>query len=438
LESIWMRNPYESLGVSRSATADDIKKSFRALAKRLHPDVNNNDAKAGVLFAQLNAAYQILGDEQRRRAFDQGEIDGEGNPMRRVTAPARPSTWHIVARLTVVTVVAVMLAAASMLIERGITSYENMNSNSDGRYSVLSQVGVNQDHLRLPRSHELLHFEWLQKPSVAPDPVESAAANAASESAGAMAPSEGRNQPTTTAVPTDQNAIQHTPESPLGREPVELLIGLTEELLSEGEAETVRMLLRPAAEARDARAALALGSTYDPIMLAMLQARGVLANLSVARDWYEKAGEFGSREAKERLNLLSSSKIDGGASAAVSPTKALRKVEPRTAARYIEILVGSARPKRQADNLPIHVTAPPKWPNDAHGVYVAGARVGADPDPNIRMQLMRDRRRSRTSHRCCWSTDPVTLSARVIKTRSAVDRRSIRGRSSFLALATAR
>jgi hypothetical protein len=372
-----MRNPYESLGVSRSATADDIKKSFRALAKRLHPDVNNHDAKAGVLFTQLNAAYQILGDEQRRRAFDQGEIDGEGNPMRRVTAPARPSTWHIVARLTEVTVVTVMLAAASMLIERGITSYENMNSNSDGR-------------LRLPRSLELLHFEWLQKPSVAPDPIESAAANAGSESADAMAPSEGRNQPTTTTLPTDQNAIQHTPDSPLGREPVELLIGLSEELLSEGEAETARMLLRPAAEARDARAALALGSTYDPIMLAMLQARGVLANLSLARDWYEKASEFGSREAQERLNLLSSSKIDGGASAAVSPTRALRKVELRTVARYIEILAGSARPKRQPDNLAIHATAPPEWPNDAHGVYVAGARIGADPDPNIRMQLMRD------------------------------------------------
>jgi curved DNA-binding protein CbpA len=385
-----MRNPYESLAVARSASADDIKKSFRALAKKLHPDANNNNAKAGILFTELNAAYQILGDEQRRKAFDRGEIDSEGKPIRRVIASAKLSSWHIVARLTVVTV---MLAAASMLIVRGITSYENMNSNSDGRYSdgrysVLSRVGANEERLRLVRSNESLHFEWLQKPSVAPDPIESAAAKAASEST--MPPSERRNQPSATTVPAAHNAIQRTPDSPLGLEPIELVIGLSEKLLLEGEAETARMLLQPVAKAHDARAALALGATYDPIVLAMIQARGVPGNLSLARDWYEKASEFGSREAQERLNLLASVKLDGGESVAASRTEVLRKVEPRTAARYVESLVGSARPKQHASNLPMHVTAPPELPNDAYGVYVAGGRVGADPDPNIRTQLMRD------------------------------------------------
>jgi DnaJ-class molecular chaperone len=75
-----MRDPYEVLGVPRSATADDIKKAFRRLAKKLHPDANKNDPKAAARFAELNAAHEILGDEEKRKAFDRGEIDAEGKP----------------------------------------------------------------------------------------------------------------------------------------------------------------------------------------------------------------------------------------------------------------------------------------------------------------------------------------------------------------------
>src|SRR5581483_10057152 len=75
-----MRDPYEVLGVSRGATAAEIKGAFRRLAKRLHPDANKHDPKAATRFAELNAAHEILGDEAKRRAFDRGEIDAEGKP----------------------------------------------------------------------------------------------------------------------------------------------------------------------------------------------------------------------------------------------------------------------------------------------------------------------------------------------------------------------
>src|SRR3972149_6969489 len=72
------RNPYEVLGVARGASEADIKKSFRRLAKKLHPDANKNDPKAAARFSEINSAYEILGDEEKRKAFDRGEIDAEG------------------------------------------------------------------------------------------------------------------------------------------------------------------------------------------------------------------------------------------------------------------------------------------------------------------------------------------------------------------------
>ncbi len=75
-----MRDPYEVLGVDRKASAGEIKSAYRRLAKKLHPDANKNDPKAATRFAELNAAHELLGDEDKRKAFDRGEIDAEGKP----------------------------------------------------------------------------------------------------------------------------------------------------------------------------------------------------------------------------------------------------------------------------------------------------------------------------------------------------------------------
>src|ERR1700676_2187917 len=75
-----MRDPYEVLGIDRKANAGDIKSAYRRLAKKLHPDANKNDPKAATRFSELNAAHELLGDEDKRKAFDRGEIDAEGKP----------------------------------------------------------------------------------------------------------------------------------------------------------------------------------------------------------------------------------------------------------------------------------------------------------------------------------------------------------------------
>jgi DnaJ-class molecular chaperone len=75
-----MRDPYQVLGVQKNASAADIKSAFRKLAKKLHPDANTKDPKAAARFAELNSAYEIVGDEDKRKQFDRGEIDAEGKP----------------------------------------------------------------------------------------------------------------------------------------------------------------------------------------------------------------------------------------------------------------------------------------------------------------------------------------------------------------------
>ena len=75
-----MRDPYEILGVPRSASAAAIKSAYRKLAKKHHPDSNKNDPKAAERFAEINSANEIIGDEDKRKQFDRGEIDAEGKP----------------------------------------------------------------------------------------------------------------------------------------------------------------------------------------------------------------------------------------------------------------------------------------------------------------------------------------------------------------------
>ncbi|MBZ8133432.1 DnaJ C-terminal domain-containing protein [Afifella sp. IM 167] len=75
-----MRDPYDILGLSRSASAAEIKRAYRKLAKANHPDHHPGDKKAQERFTEANAAYELLGDKEKREKFDRGEIDAEGKP----------------------------------------------------------------------------------------------------------------------------------------------------------------------------------------------------------------------------------------------------------------------------------------------------------------------------------------------------------------------
>jgi hypothetical protein len=414
-----MRDPYALLAVPRSATADDIKKSFRLLAKKLHPDANKDNPKAAALFAEIKAAHEILGDKAKRKAYDRGKIDAAGNPAPEAVANAISGLTLSVTGL----MVALAILIASQLIMRNLLPLMGNDADSTGG---TPRAGANQEsaiaewrvsrvfgsRLQFPQSISYvgpdtiplgiqvdgqtvglaleisglpsgatiskgrpipgggwrilaadvrnamiylpagfsgeinlavelrlfddtvvdrgsLRLKWLQT-----KPIESANATAAPEGTANKV-----------AAPTDQNTTNLHRES----EPIELLIGRSEKLISEGNVEAARILLQPAAEAQDARAALALGATYDPIMLAILQAHGAAADVSLALDWYKKARDFGSLEAQERLRALTA--------AFVEPKK--RVVRPS-----IRVAVS-------------HVVAPraARGAQRPNGVHVAGAAV---------------------------------------------------------------
>ncbi len=75
-----MKNPYEILGVPQSASPDEIKSAYRALAKELHPDVNPGDTIVEQRFKEVTAAYDMLSDDAKRAQFDRGEINADGSP----------------------------------------------------------------------------------------------------------------------------------------------------------------------------------------------------------------------------------------------------------------------------------------------------------------------------------------------------------------------
>jgi DnaJ-class molecular chaperone len=74
-----LRDPYEILDVKRDAAAEEIRNAYRRLAKKLHPDLNPGNREAEEKFKEASAAYDLLSDAEKRKRFDNGEIDAQGN-----------------------------------------------------------------------------------------------------------------------------------------------------------------------------------------------------------------------------------------------------------------------------------------------------------------------------------------------------------------------
>ncbi len=116
-------------------------------------------------------------------------------------------------------------------------------------------------------------------------------------------PAAGPQRP---AAPASSALGSSTPPTAAGpdREKVAALVSRGQTYLANGDVVSARLVFRRAAEAGDAQAALALGGTYDPLVLKSLGVIGVAADAAQARGWYQRAAELGSREAPQRIDQL--------------------------------------------------------------------------------------------------------------------------------------
>jgi uncharacterized protein YoaH (UPF0181 family) len=380
-----MRNPYDILAVTSSATADEINKSFRELAKKLHPDANK-DPESAARFVELNVAYEILSDEDKRRAFDRGEIDTTG-ALVPVSHYARARTRRTI---SVAIFAMLMLAAISTVWIARLTSQHQIDAAINGADTAISRPAVAENPADAVPSEQASASAQVE-PRLILQQNDSYASNdtiplglqitgeaagmaveitglppgttlssgrpmgqrgwrivaasvgsvmihppagfggalsftaelrraddrvidrgtfrmdwtpmVASTAAGST-PDTSTSKDVASASPTEQTATPAVGEPELTHEQIDFLIERSQALMTEGDFSSARVLLRRAAEARDARAALALGATFDPIMLAILRSRGIAPDVAMARYWYRKASELGSEEADRRLKLI--------------------------------------------------------------------------------------------------------------------------------------
>ena len=93
-------DPYTVLDVKKDASQDDIQKAYRRLAKKLHPDLNPGNKRAEEQFKEVSAAYDLLGDPDKRARFDRGEIDDRVSSSRTTASIATSLTAAVPITLT--------------------------------------------------------------------------------------------------------------------------------------------------------------------------------------------------------------------------------------------------------------------------------------------------------------------------------------------------
>jgi len=215
--------------------------------------------------------------------------------------PMRESTNHLGAVMRIA-----IACAVAAPIAYGVAFY--FSAESQPAKSVRGpKLATAETHLAtlppLPPSQPMEVQQVPQAPAsqMIPQPVREPAWPSAPQSGNSPAPSRDE---TISMAPPAADPAPRAPVRALDPEQIALLLKQGEQFIAVGDLVTARTLFQRAAEAGDAAGALAMGATYDPVVLAKLGVRGLAPDIDKARSWYEKARDFGSAEAPRRLQVL--------------------------------------------------------------------------------------------------------------------------------------
>jgi hypothetical protein len=215
--------------------------------------------------------------------------------------PMRESTNHLGAVMRIA-----IACAVAAPIAYGVASY--FAADSQPAKSVRGpKLATAETHLAtlppLPPSQptEVQQAPPVPAPQMVPQPARELAWPTAPQTGNSPAPARDE---TISMAPRAADPVPRAPVRALDPEQIALLLKQGEQFISAGDLVTARTLFRRAAEAGDAAGALAMGATYDPVVLAKLGVRGLAPDIDQARSWYEKARDFGSAEAPRRLQVL--------------------------------------------------------------------------------------------------------------------------------------
>jgi DnaJ-class molecular chaperone len=126
-----VKDPYEILGVVPTASADDIQKAYRKLAKKLHPDLNLGNREAEENFKEVAGAYDLLGDAEKRKKFNSGELDGAGaeRPKREYYRDFASEHGHHYSNSSGFADIFASDDALAELLRRGVRGHANRRGN---------------------------------------------------------------------------------------------------------------------------------------------------------------------------------------------------------------------------------------------------------------------------------------------------------------------
>ena len=282
-----MPSIYKMLGLTAGAGSEQVKAAFHRLAKSTHPDVNMGDVAAEGRFKQINQAYEILSDPQKRAAYDLGLKHRHSDAHRRV----RNAMTTMAASFTLTVGCGLYFFQPAPSAHGPTTAIDAAEASNLA--PTPADPRANLERATPPRAEPTRHNE----------PAAAAPAAKAHE--------------TKTAAVEPRHRTSPEPDHQMQSEDALHLHAMGMEQIGQGNVVAARSFFALAAKAGLKRSMRALAGTYDPVQLDKLKVLGMQPDVDAARMWYEKAGDLAA-------NIGWSGREEWGLFAADKPSSKVR------------------------------------------------------------------------------------------------------------------